>query len=121
MAWSVELYESAQAGCPVREFLDGLGKLRRAKVLAVIALLGKEGPNLPFPYSSQVRGKIRELRTHYGAEQFRVLYFGSPRRTFVLLHAFRKRTEQTPDRVILTAEVRMRRYLEVFETEQGRQ
>ena len=120
MAWTVELYESARAGCPVREFLDGLDKPRRAKVLAIIALLGEEGPNLPFPYSSQVRGKLRELRTHYGPEQFRVLYFGSPRRTFVLLHAFSKQAQKTPEADIAVAQARMGRYLDTLETGQGR-
>ena len=41
--WTIEFYESGEEGCPVRAFLDSLEKARRAKVLAVIALLGEEG------------------------------------------------------------------------------
>ena len=67
---------------------------------------------LPFPYSSQVRGKIRELRAHYGAEHYRVLYFGAPGRVFVLLHAFEKRTERVLERDVRIAMARMQRYLE---------
>jgi hypothetical protein len=33
-AWNVEFYE-ADEGCPVRGFLDGLGREQRAKVLEV--------------------------------------------------------------------------------------
>ncbi|MBI4241583.1 MAG: type II toxin-antitoxin system RelE/ParE family toxin [Candidatus Rokubacteria bacterium] len=110
--WLIEFYESEEGGCPVREFLDGLDKRRRAKLLAIVKLLEEEGPTLPFPYSSQVRGKLRELRAHYGREIYRVLYFGAPNRTFVLLHALEKRTEKLPERDISVAETRMEQHLE---------
>lgn len=108
--WTVAFYESEEDGCPVRDFLDGLNEARRAKVLAVIKLLEEEGPTLPFPYSSQVRGKIRELRAHYGKEHYRVLYFGAPNRVFVLLHALVKRTAKLSDQDIAIAEARMRQH-----------
>lgn len=110
--WMVAFYENDDEGCPVRVFLDALDKKRRAKVLATIRLLEEQGPTLPFPYSSQVRGKIRELRAHYGDEQYRVLYFGALGRVFVLLHAFAKRTEQVPERDVRIAQARMERHLE---------
>lgn len=116
--WTVEFYESPAEGRPVQDFLDRLDKPRRTKVLAAIALLGEEGPTLPFPYSSQIRGKLRELRTHHGAEHYRVLYFEGPNRVFVLLHAFLKRAKKTSERDIAIAETRMARYLE--EIEKGR-
>ena len=73
-AWNVGFYEDAE-GCPVREFLDGLEREPRAKVLALIRLLEEQGPTLPFPYSSQIRGKLRELRTRFGNQHFRVLRY----------------------------------------------
>jgi len=51
---------------PVEAYLTSLPVQHRAKVLALIKMLEQEGPNLPFPYSSQVRGKLRELRTQQG-------------------------------------------------------
>jgi len=80
--------------------------------LAVIKLLEELGPTLPFPYSGQVEGKLRELRTHYGETHYRVFYFGHPTRSFVLVHAFVKRTDKTPRREIDIARERMRRSLE---------
>jgi len=59
-----------------------------------------------------VRGKIRELRTQYGRENLRVLYFGASAREWVLLHGFTKRTPKTPDRDTRIAEARMTEYLE---------
>jgi len=111
-AWAVAFYEDPEEGCPVRDFLDGLDPRRRAKVLAVIRLLEEEGPTLPLPYASQVRGKLRELRAHYGKEHYRVLYFGGPGRTFILLHALAKRSARLPVQDIVLAENRMARYLE---------
>jgi phage-related protein len=67
---------------------------------------------VPFPYSSQVRGRIRELRAHYGDDHYRVLYFGAPGRVFVLLHAFAKRSAKISERDIRIAAARMQRYLE---------
>ena len=84
----------------------------RAKVLALVRLLAEQGPTLPFPYSSQVRGKIRELRTQHRRENLRVLYFGSSTREWVLLHGFIKRTSRTSERDIRIAEARMTEYLE---------
>ena len=110
-AWVVEFYEDDN-GCPVRQFLDACEERRRAKLLAIVQLLAEQGPTLPFPYSSQVRGRIRELRTHDGNEHYRVLYFGTPERGFVLLHAFVKRTSKTPLRDIDQAEARMLRWLD---------
>jgi phage-related protein len=110
--WQVEFYERDNGGCPVEDFLNGLDKAPRAKVLALIQLLAEQGPNLPFPYSSQVRGKIRELRTRYGRERLRVLYFGASTREWVLLHGFIKQSQKTPEQDIGIAEARMTEYLE---------
>lgn len=111
-SWQIEFYEREEGGCPVQDFLNALDKPPRAKVLALVRLLAEQGPTLPFPYSSQVRGKIRELRTQHGRENLRVLYFGSSTREWVLLHGFTKRTPQTSERDIRTAEARMTEYLE---------
>jgi hypothetical protein len=78
----------------------------------LIRLLEEQGPTLPFPYSSQVRDKLRELRTHAAGEQHRILYFADPRRRLVLRHAFRKHTNRIPAREIQIAVTRMTRWLD---------
>jgi hypothetical protein len=87
--------------------LTNLAVQHRAKALALIKMLEQEGPNLPFPYSSQIRGKLRELRTQQGKDKLRVLYFGDARRVFVLLHGIVKRSTQLPEEDIRKAEARM--------------
>lgn len=98
MPWKVDFYQEEDETCPVEEFLDSLPDRHVGKVLQVIQLLEEWGPNLPFPYSSQVEGGLRELRAHYGKNHYRILYYGDTDRTFILLHAFLKHTEQIPER-----------------------
>ena len=66
MAWAVDFYEDAAGDAPVEEFLDGLPNKQRVKLLGLIDKLKEYGPTLPFPYSLQVEGRVRELRTRFG-------------------------------------------------------
>ena len=58
-------------------------------VAARVALLMEYGPNLPYPYSSDIRssrhGAMRELRGQSGGRPLRVFYAFDPRRTSILL------------------------------------
>jgi hypothetical protein len=94
MAWVVEFYQEPDGDAPVEQFLDGLPTKHRAKLLALIANLAKHGPTLPFPYSSQVDGKLRELRTQFGKSNLRVLYYCDAQRSFQLLHGVKKDTSK---------------------------
>jgi hypothetical protein len=107
MAWRVDFFVDEHGHAPVEEYLTSLPAQHRAKLLALIKVLEQEGANLPFPYSSQVRGKLRELRTQHGKDKLRILYFGDARRVFVLLHGIVKRSDKLPEEDIRIAEARM--------------
>jgi phage-related protein len=107
MAWEVIYHETPDGGCPVRDFLEVLPKPHRAKVFAAIALLQERGPALGFPYTSQAEGRIRELRTHYGRQLYRVLYFMDNRRRVVLLEAFEKDAAKVPPERLAVAMSRL--------------
>ena len=79
----------------------------RAKLLARVQMLREHGPSLDFPYSSQIEGKLRELRLRLGKTRYRVLCFFDERRTCVLLHGFTKNTEAVPPAEIRVALQRM--------------
>ena len=105
--WPFEFY--AENGRePVRDFLLSLPPKPRGKILQAIQILSEFGINLPFPYSSQVEGRLRELRTHYGRTQYRILYYCDQNQVFVLLHAFQKRSQKLPKREIRIAIERMK-------------
>ena len=58
-------------------------------VAARVELLMEHDPNLPHPYSSDIRssrhGVMRELRIQSGGKPLRVFYAFDPRRTSILL------------------------------------
>jgi hypothetical protein len=83
MNWGVEFTGAFEA------WWDGLTEDEQAKVGAVVELLEEQGPSLPFPYSSQIKGSrhahMRELRIQVQGQPFRVLYAFDPRRVAILL------------------------------------
>jgi phage-related protein len=105
--WSYEFYRDRKGDEPVREFILSLDQKPRGKVLQAIQILSEFGPTLPFPYSSQVEGKLRELRAHYGKTLYRILYYQDAQGIFILLHAFEKKTLKIPEREIKIARERM--------------
>ena len=114
MGWTVDFYQEEDGSAPVEEFLAVLPVEKRAKALAIVRRLEEVGPALPFPYSSQVRGKVRELRTQHGKDKIRILYFADRRRWFILLHGLVKRTEALREADIRIAEERMERHSQKF-------
>lgn len=83
MEWSVEVTNEFV------EWWEGLDEGARESVNAVILMLERLGPRLPFPYSSSLRGSrrraLRELRIQHQGRPLRVLYAFDPRRIAVLL------------------------------------
>lgn len=109
--YDIIFYTIARDDSPIDDFLDSIDVKARAKVMATIDYLKREGPNLPRPYSDHVRGKIRELRTVFASNQYRILYFFFSQKTIVLLHGFRKKTQRLPIREIEQADQRMKDFL----------
>jgi hypothetical protein len=90
--WKIDFYSDEDGSFPVRAWLDSVPEEVRGKVLARINLLKTGGPALDFPYSSQIEGKLREVRLRVGKSRYRILYFFDETRTAVLLHGFTKTT-----------------------------
>ena len=110
MAYTVVFYESEDGEKPVEKFLDSLNKTQKGKAIRLIEILESLGHNTPFPYSSQIQGKLRELRTQLGKEKIRLLYYAASDRAYVILHGFIKRTSKAPEDAVKLALNRMRDY-----------
>ena len=71
------------------EWWDTLSEEEQIDVDAVVGLLEKLGPTLPFPYSSKINGSqyshLRELRVQHAGRPYRILYAFDPRRVAILL------------------------------------
>jgi hypothetical protein len=84
----------------------------RGKVLARIELLAEHGPTLDHPYTSQIEGKLREVRLRFGKTRYRVLYFFDELRVGILLHGFTKDTEAVEEADKKIGRLRMNEHLE---------
>lgn len=92
-------YRDRRGEEPVRRFIDALGPQVRANVRRQLMRLNGRDPNappLPFPWTSQIEGDLREFRAHYGNTLYRVLHRRS-RSLIILLHMFEKHTKAVPD------------------------
>lgn len=105
MPWPVVYYRAADRSEPVSDAIDMLPAKVQVVIDNQIERLGLFGPDLGFPYTSQIEGGLRELRCHYGADHYRILYRRS-HRLFVLLHCIAKRTHKVPAEDIQTAKAR---------------
>jgi hypothetical protein len=83
MEYDVEYTETFES------WWSGLSEAEQKDIAAVIELLEKLGPHLPFPYSSRINGskhrEMRELRIQHRGKPYRTLYAFDPRRAAILL------------------------------------
>ena len=81
------------------EFLRG----QMDKVLTDIEALKDNKGHLDYPYTSHIKGKIRELRVGFGRKKYRLFYFIIHQK-IIVLHIFLKKTQKTPRSEIKKAE-----------------
>jgi hypothetical protein len=83
MAWDIEVVGE------FAEWWHELSEAEQTSVRAVVDLLERHGPTLPFPHSSGIaisrHSHMRELRIQHQGRPYRVLYAFDPRRTAILL------------------------------------
>ena len=88
MAWEVEYTDEFEA------WWVGLTEEEQIDIDAVVGLLEEKGPNLTYPYSSEVKGtkysSMRELRIQHKGKPYRILYAFDSRRAAILLIGGRK-------------------------------
>lgn len=111
MDWRIEFYKNERGKEPVVDFLDSLSSAAQARTTRLLTLLSAEGVLLKEPYTRQIEGKIRELRSSDKSGGIRILYFAWTGKVFVLLHGFIKKTGKTPRKEIELARQRMKDYI----------
>ncbi|MPZ15863.1 MAG: type II toxin-antitoxin system RelE/ParE family toxin [Chloroflexi bacterium] len=110
MARELEFYRTASGRAPVEDYLDELTAPEAAKAARGLELLRTFGTQLGMPHVRSLRGGLYELRVR-GQREHRVLYVAVVGHRFILLHAFTKKTQRTPQGEITLAEERHRDYL----------
>lgn len=112
--YRIYFYVDKRDNEPVKDFINELNKKSRAKIDRYIELLEQYGPDLLRPYADHVRNKIRELRVRVTDGNVRIFYFFFIDRKIILLHAFKKKTQELPEQEIERAERNMQDFLERY-------
>lgn len=116
--FEVEFYEKSNGEQPAKEFLLGLDKKMRAKLVDTITILQDNGYELREPYSKHLSEGIFELRAKLGSDITRVLYFFYIDRHIILTNGFIKKTQKTPTAEIEKAKKYRADYLKRRENQQ---
>ena len=116
--YRIHFYINERGDVQARSFIKDLNIKSRAKIGQYINLLEQHGQDLLRPCADQVRDKIRELRIRTNDGNIRIFYFFFIEKNIILLHAFKKKTQEVPQREIEQAQRNMHHFLEQFR--QGR-
>lgn len=112
--WEIEYYQTTVGSVPVADFIDAVSPQAKAKFIRSLELLEQYGLFLREPWVKQIPGipKLRELRFTSFGDIYRVFFFPVTGRKLILLHGFKKKSQETPRRELQTAETRMKDYIQ---------
>ena len=94
--YDIEFYDKVDGTEPAKDFILSLDTKMQAKVLRTVSLLREAGPSLREPYSKSLSDGIFEIRTKFGSDITRVLYFFVIGKKIILTNGFIKKTQKTP-------------------------
>ncbi len=108
--WKIVYYRNASGRFPVKQFIDDLEEIARARVHNTFELLVEFGVSLGLPHAKKVTGTpLWELRV-LGEASLRFFYIAQKGREFLLLHGFTKKRQKIPKKEIKPALTRLREY-----------
>jgi phage-related protein len=105
--YTVQFYESRKGQEPVKDFLENLTRKEKVKIFKYVALLEEKKPaelscDSHYKNLSRYPG-LWEVRVDFGRNGYRIFYFYHDEDTVVLLHAFKKKTNETPSEELAIA------------------
>lgn len=100
------MFENERSEKPVKEFLYSQDTQTRSKFFRQYDLLSQYGPYLGFPHCKKITKLIYELRIR-GENEIRIFY-SSVKGEYILLHAFKKKSQKMPLSELSVAEKRLK-------------
>lgn len=101
MAWNVIAFESKRGEKFVENVIKSLDAKTIAKIGNEIDLLERHGPILGMPHAKKLARELHELRIR-GKQEIRIIYCYIQNNIY-LLHAFKKKTQKTPQKEVKIA------------------
>ena len=103
MAWQFSYY-SPKVAARIEAWSAGM----RASFLRIVQTMAVHGPDLGMPHTRAMGGGLFEVRAKGREGIGRAFYCTVIGQRIVILHAFIKKTEQTPARELETARARLK-------------
>lgn len=107
--WNVKFYYTERGDSPVVTFIREQDEATYAKILRYIMFLKQTGPFLKPPYIKKLQNNLYELRIS-ASPPIRIFY-SMHKNEYYLVHAFKKKTQKTPQRELQTAIDRIKKML----------
>lgn len=108
--WRIIYYKSPSGDMPVKNFINEQEEQTQIKIARMFDHLEEFGTQVGAPHVKKLTGtELWEIRI-LGANSIRIFYISVALQTFLLLHAFKKKTQKTEKRQIRTAEDRLAEY-----------
>ena len=104
--WEVVLYSGKDGRDSVINEIDDFGKNNAAKVFRVIELLKTYGHEVLETHIKHI-----DRKSEIKIDKYRVLYFLYENQHYILIRAFMKKTQKTPEKEIEIAEKRYADYI----------
>ena len=101
MTWDIFFFETLRGEKLEKEFIKSLPETAVSKISHHIDLLKTYGPQLGMPHSKRLQNNLYELRIR-GKNEIRIIYSFKGAKIY-LLHAFKKKTQEIPEKEIKTA------------------
>lgn len=113
--YKIEFYEDSQGNKPARDYIKALKKkkdkdsrIKADKITQYLYYLQTDGTFIGQPFVKHIEGDIWELRP----DKTRIFFVVYIKGVFVLLHAFTKQTQKTPEKELERARAEYRDLLE---------
>jgi len=107
--YEVEYFQTDSGREPVAEWIDNRPLKQQVKLLWALERLAEGGYQLGPPWLKRIDDDIWELRVKMSECLARLLFYERAPDTYVLLHAFAKKTGKMPRQILQTARGRMAR------------
>ena len=107
MAMQLLFYQSFNQRVPVKEFIEKLQVSDRAHILGCLKSIEELGFETSRVGFRQIRGKLWEIKIRAENIGARVFYVSLTPEKIILLHAYKKQSQKTPDKEIKIAEKRL--------------
>lgn len=104
----VVFYTDNTNNTPIKDFLNHLSDIQKAKVIKVFKLYQDFGLTMLIPHTKHLTGTpLWEIKIK-GADSIRVIYVTCTRETILVLHGFIKKKRKTPTKELKLALKRLK-------------